>query len=274
MENEDRDVKLAGAAENAPVAGQEVGAASTAASATTGDTASAPAAGVAGGANDMAGAPAAGAIGGANDTSGAPTAAASVAAVSAEAAAKAATKGTGSELFAWVRDIAIAILIAFVITRFVTPTIVQEHSMQDTLDNHDYLFMYKMAYKFGSEPEYGDIVVFRSDILAEDGSKKLLIKRVIAVGGDTVAVKDGIVYRNGEALDEPYTKDGYTTGAMDETVVPEGTLFLLGDNREVSVDSRSPEVGFVSENRLVGKAIFRLFPFNKIGGIYSNYPGN
>ena len=175
-----------------------------------------------------------------------------------------------SELFAWVRDICIAIVLAFVISMFITPTIVREHSMDDTLHNNDYLILWKMAYKIG-QPEYGDIVVFRSDLLDDEGNTKLLIKRVVAVGGDTVAVKDGYVYRNGQKLEEVYTKDGYTNGGIDETVVPEGELFLLGDNRIVSVDSRDPSVGFVEESRLVGKAVLRLYPFDQIGGLYDNY---
>lgn len=174
-----------------------------------------------------------------------------------------------SELLSWVRDIVIAIIIAVILSQFITPTIVKEHSMDDTLHSNDYLIMWKMAYKTKT-PEYGDIVVFRSDLLTEDGKKKLLIKRVIATGGDTIAVRNGYVYRNGEQLEEPYTKDGYTNGGIDETVVPEGKLFLLGDNRVVSIDSRDPSVGFVDEDLLVGKAVLRLYPFNKIGGLYGN----
>ena len=174
-----------------------------------------------------------------------------------------------SELLSWVRDIVIAIIIAVILSQFITPTIVKEHSMDDTLHSNDYLIMWKMAYKTKT-PEYGDIVVFRSDLLTEDGKKKLLIKRVIATGGDTIAVRNGYVYRNGEQLEEPYTNDGYTNGGIDETVVPEGKLFLLGDNRVVSIDSRDPSVGFVDEDLLVGKAVLRLYPFNKIGGLYGN----
>lgn len=185
-------------------------------------------------------------------------------------AAAGAEKRKKSELFMWIRDIAIAIIIALIISQFVTPTIVQEHSMDDTLHNNDYLILWKMAYKW-SEPEYGDIVVFKSELLDDNGKQKLLIKRVIAKSGDTIAVKDGYVYRNGEQLTEPYTKDGYTNGGIDETVVPDGQLFLLGDNRIVSVDSRDPSVGFVDEELLVGKAVLRLFPFDQIGGLYSNY---
>ncbi len=172
------------------------------------------------------------------------------------------------EVFYWVRDIAIAVAAALVISCFVTPTIVKEHSMDDTLHNNDYLVLWKMAYKFDREPEYGDIVVFRSDVVDEsNGKKKRLIKRVIAKEGDTVAISDGVIYRNGEALDEPYTKDGYTNGGMDTTIVPEGTLFLCGDNRLVSLDSRSEQVGFVEEDRVIGKAVFRLLPFRDFGKI-------
>ena len=182
-------------------------------------------------------------------------------------------KSTRHEVFTWIRDIAIAVLIALAISYFVTPTIVQEHSMEDTLHNNDYLILLKTAYKFGGEPQYGDIVVFKSNIINEEnGRDKLLIKRVIAKGGDTISISNGDVYRNGQALDEPYTKDGYTNGGMDETVVPDGKLFLCGDNRLVSLDSRSPEVGFVDERALVGKAEFRLFPFSDFGGIYGNLP--
>ena len=180
-------------------------------------------------------------------------------------------KKKGSEAMAWIRDILIAVLIAVIIAQFIQPTIVREHSMQETLQPNDYLILSKMSYKFG-DIQYGDIVVFKSNVETEDGKKKLLIKRVIAKGGDTIAIADGQVYRNGEILDEPYTKDGYTNGGLDEVTVPEGELFLMGDNRVVSVDSRSPEVGFVSEDLVIGKAIVRLFPFNQIGSVYKNLP--
>lgn len=177
-----------------------------------------------------------------------------------------------SEIFAWIRDIAIATIVALFVSRvIITATIVQQHSMENTLQENNYLILLRTAYKFGGEPEYGDIVVFHSDLVNEqNGKNKLLIKRVIAKGGDTIAIRDGVVYRNGEALKEPYTKDSFTKGAMDETLVPEGSLFVCGDNRQFSLDSRSEQVGFVEEERLIGKVVFRLFPFNKAGGIYGN----
>jgi signal peptidase I len=168
----------------------------------------------------------------------------------------------------WVRDIAIAVAIAIVIMQFVKPTIVKEHSMEDTLHPNDYIFLSKQAYAMGGEPERGDIVVFHSSLETDDGSgTKNLIKRVIAVAGDTVEIHDGVVYVNGEGLVEPYIKDGYTDGQMPEITVPEGDLFLLGDNRQSSRDSRDPSVGFISEDKLIGKAVFRLFPFSGFGPV-------
>jgi signal peptidase I len=168
----------------------------------------------------------------------------------------------------WVRDIAIAVAIALIIMNFIKPTIVREHSMENTLHENDYIFLSKQAYTMGGEPQRGDIVVFHSSLETDDGSgTKNLIKRVIAVSGDTVAIHDGIVYVNGEALAEPYTKDGYTNGQMPEITVPEGDLFLLGDNRQASRDSRDPSVGFISEDKLIGKAVFRLFPLSGIGPV-------
>ncbi len=104
-------------------------------------------------------------------------------------------KKRGSEAMAWIRDIVAAVLIAVIIAQFIQPTIVREHSMQNTLQPNDYLILSKMAYKFGGDVEYGDIVVFKSDVEQENGKKKLLIKRVIAKGGDTIAIADGQVYR-------------------------------------------------------------------------------
>lgn len=178
-----------------------------------------------------------------------------------------------SEALSWVIDIAVAVLIAVVISRFAVPTIVQEHSMDDTLHNNDYLVLWKAQYMFGGEPEYGDIIVFKSDLVDErSGKNKNLIKRVIGVPGDRIEITGGAVYKNGQMLYEPYIRDGYTNSEMAEVTVPEGKLFAMGDNRLVSLDSRSPEVGFIDEDRVIGKAVFRLFPFSDFGKIYKNFP--
>ena len=80
-------------------------------------------------------------------------------------------KKRGSEAMAWIRDIVAAVLIAVIIAQFIQPTIVREHSMQNTLQPNDYLILSKMAYKFGGDVEYGDIVVFKSDVEQENGKK-------------------------------------------------------------------------------------------------------
>ena len=80
-----------------------------------------------------------------------------------------------------------------------------------------------------------------------------------------MAVENGKVYINGEELDEEYTKDGTTNGTVYPVEVPEGCVFCLGDNRLHSTDSRFLEVGFVDEEDIVGKVIFRIYPFNRIG---------
>jgi signal peptidase I len=170
-------------------------------------------------------------------------------------------------LWIWVRDIAIAVVIAIVIMQFIKPTIVKEHSMEDTLHPNDYIFLSKQAYNLGGEPSRGDIVVFHSSLESDDGSTKNLIKRVIAVHGDTVQIHDGVVYVNGKQVEEPYIKDGYTDGQMPEITVPEGELFLLGDNRQASRDSRDPSVGFISEKEVIGKAVFRVFPVSGFGPV-------
>ena len=164
----------------------------------------------------------------------------------------------------WIRDILIALVIALIIMQFIRPTIVREHSMENTLHENDYIFLNKQAYRFGDVGRR-DIVVVHSLLESADGSSKNLIKRVIGLPGDRVSIKDGGVNINGNRLDEPYTLDGYTEGEMEETVVPVDMLFLLGDNRQGSADSRDPRIGFVPEDMIIGKAIFRLFPIGDAG---------
>ena len=168
----------------------------------------------------------------------------------------------------WIKDILIAVVVAFLVLQFIKPTIVQEHSMENTLQSGDYLFISKQSYTLFGSPQRGDIIVFHSALTTSDGSEKLLVKRIIALGGDTIAITDGEVYVNGELQDSSYTKDGYTNTEMEETLVPEGYLFCMGDNRQNSRDSRDSMIGFVDEDDVLGKAVFRLFPFSRIGGLY------
>lgn len=182
-------------------------------------------------------------------------------------------KGKKSVAMEWIKDIAIAAIIAIIIVQFIKPTIVKETSMEPNFYENNYLFVYKMAYKLGGEPQKGDVVVFKSNLETKDGSKKLLIKRVIGVPGDTVDIKEGDVYLNGRRDTQAYTKDGTTVGQVDKLKVPKGKLFCMGDNRSVSIDSRYEQVGLVDEKEVVGKVVFRLFPFNKVGTIKNPYRG-
>jgi len=166
------------------------------------------------------------------------------------------------EIIEWVKVIVIAVILAGLITTFVRPTLVKGASMENTLKQYDYLLVNKMAYK-SKLPERGDVIIFKSDLMQDNGRQKDLVKRVVAVEGDHVVVSEGKVYLNDEPLEEPYTKDGYTDYEID-TIVPEGHIFAMGDNRLDSTDSRDPSVGPVALDDIVGKVFVRLFPFNKI----------
>jgi signal peptidase I len=123
----------------------------------------------------------------------------------------------------------------------------------------------------------GDIVVLvkkenvkQGDLIAFYYNNKILVKRVIATAGDWVNISDdGTVYVNGEELDEPYVKDK-ALGECDLSMpyqVPDGKFFVMGDHRSVSVDSRSSQIGSVSQEQIVGKLLFRVFPFKKFGSL-------
>ena len=168
------------------------------------------------------------------------------------------------ELKEWIKDIVIAIIVAVIILQFIKPTFVRETSMLPTLQEYNFLFLSKQSYRFG-EPERGDIIVFHTRLKTQNGDEKMLIKRVIGLPGDTIDIEDGKVSVNGEARDEPYTLEDYTSGYVKDLAVPEDSLFVMGDNRQNSIDSRDPNVGFVKIKDVYGKAVFRVYPFNEIG---------
>lgn len=168
---------------------------------------------------------------------------------------------------AFIKDLLIAVFIAVIIIQFIKPTIIKESSMQPTLYENDYIFLSKQAYNLFGDPEYGDIIVFHSDIDNVDGKKKDLIKRVIGLPGDVISVSDGVVYRNDEPLEEPYTMEDYTTGQVFDYEVQEGQMYVMGDNRRVSLDSRSEDIGTVSMDEILGKAVWKVYPFKDFGKI-------
>lgn len=153
-----------------------------------------------------------------------------------------------------------AIVLTLIISVFVKPGEVIGQSMANTLQNKDLLLINRVAYKI-YPPEYKDIVVLNTNI----ENNKILIKRVIGVPGDTFEIKDNKVYLNGEELDEKYIREPMVNNQNVKVVIPEGKIFVMGDNRNNSLDSRSLMVGMIDYKKdVIGKIMFRIFPFKAI----------
>lgn len=168
------------------------------------------------------------------------------------------------EAWGWIRDIGIAVLIAAILLFFFKPIIIQQESMQPNFYSKDYVIVSKQAYKLFGDMEREDIIVFKSSLLDENEKPKYLIKRIIGLPGDTIEIKDGYVIRNGEIIQEPYVAEQGVSGDMEEVTVEDGKLFVMGDNRYVSQDSRSAAVGQVEQDTVLGKVFLRIFPFDSI----------
>jgi len=158
------------------------------------------------------------------------------------------------EVWDWVRSILIAIALALIIRMFLFEVFVVEgRSMQPTLTEAERVMVNKVVYHF-EEPSQGDVVVF------EHRPGRDFIKRVIGTEGDIVEVKNGRVYINGNSLEEPYLLADMEMHDYGPEEVPPGYLFLMGDYRRNSMDSRDPRVGFVSMEDLKGRAFFIFWP--------------
>ena len=148
--------------------------------------------------------------------------------------------------------------------------VVSGPSMNDTLVDGDCLLL--TGGVFSGHPQQGDIIVASKDSF--DGGKPI-IKRVIAVEGQTVDIdfEQGIVYVDGQALSEPYISTPTTTdeGMTFPFTVSEGCVFVLGDNRKNSKDSRSPDIGLIDKREILGKAIFLFVPGNNNGDIKRDF---
>jgi len=158
----------------------------------------------------------------------------------------------------------VIVLCVVVVLQFFSPRIVNERSMENTITVRDCVVLALQAYS-SSEAEYGDIIMLETYLLDTEGRARDLVKRVIGLPGDMVEVRDGSVFLNGQRLDEPYTKDVVTDGEMAPEQVPEGCLFVLGDHRKISIDSRDARVGYVKNEQIIGKVVFRLLPLSKSG---------
>ena len=134
--------------------------------------------------------------------------------------------------------------------------------METTLQNGDNLIVDKISYRF-RDPKRYDIIVFPYKY--EENT--YYIKRIIGLPGETVQVKDGAVYINGEQLDEHFGAEPMVNAgiAAEPITLGEDEYFVLGDNRNHSSDSREPSVGVLKRDQLIGRAWVRIYPFNKIG---------
>lgn len=154
--------------------------------------------------------------------------------------------------------------VAFTYQRYVIPS----ESMTDTLNVDDQVLSERHAYD-SSSPQQGDVVTFNA-VDGATGETSVLVKRVIAVGGQTVEIKDGTVYVDGSKLDESYT-DGRETGELKDSAVtypyavPEGYIWVMGDNRINSKDSRY--FGAVPVENITGKVVLRYWPITSFGGV-------
>lgn len=180
--------------------------------------------------------------------------------------------------FSWVNTLFASIIAAMLILIFVfRMNVVVGESMEPTLYENERLILFQLGY----EPQYGDIVAIRADnipnqLTGEMG--ELIIKRVIGLEGDVIDIDSatGIVYRNGEALDEPYIAESIDAAHLGNLTYPitvsENCIFVLGDNRNHSLDSRFADngytdtfVGCVDEDFVLGKAVLRIWPLDRFG---------
>lgn len=174
-------------------------------------------------------------------------------------------KGIVKELLGWIVYIAIIIGVTWLIITFVGQrTRVSGHSMEATLHDGDNLIVDKLSYHF-REPKRFEIIVFPY----RHKENTYYIKRIIGLPGETVQVKDGYVYINGEKLDENYGLEVMEDAgiAAEPIELGEDEYFVLGDNRNHSSDSRDPSVGILHRDELIGRAWVRIWPLDSIGVI-------
>lgn len=203
------------------------------------------------------------------------------------------------DIIEWIVCIIVAFVLALLIRYFVgTPTIVKQPSMMDTLQPNQRLILNRISRTINEMPERGDIITFESpDINPENYdpnnvvaqysyspsnwfgdfvyyfleiNKESYIKRVIALPGEHLEIKDEKVYINGEELNEPYLKEGVTTKINDKNpycnlIVPENCVFVMGDNRDHSADSRA--FGCIPLEKIEGKVWIRFWPLNLFGKV-------
>ena len=161
---------------------------------------------------------------------------------------------------------AIALVFLFIRPFVVQAFFIPSPSMYPTLREGDHILVNKFIYRF-REPRVGEIIVFKAPPAAtDDHTEKDFIKRLIGLPGDVIEVKKGALYRNGKRMNEPYLNDNEIGYTMEPTKVPEGKLFVFGDNRNDSRDSHM--WGALERKRVIGKAMVRFWPPARFGTLH------
>ena len=185
--------------------------------------------------------------------------------LSSEEEKKPPVRGCLKEFYEWTQAIALAVVLALLINRFLfSIVLVEGHSMDPTLEHKQRLIVSKLYV----EPKAKDIIIIKSSAL-----NKYIVKRVIATEGQKIVIEPstGMVMVDDEVLDEPYIKEVLRSAGNKydyPLTVPENSVFVMGDNRNNSQDSRS--IGVIPHDEVVGKAVFGIWPLNRVGGLYSN----
>ncbi|WP_423784975.1 signal peptidase I [Halobacillus litoralis] len=164
-----------------------------------------------------------------------------------------------SEWLEWLKAIAVAITLAFILrTFFFATSIVEGASMDPTLQNGERVMFNKIIY-YIDEPERGDIVIIERPV-------KSYVKRIIGLPGDTVEIRDHELYVNGEKETQEYLSEDAASATRDygPVDVPDGKYFVMGDNRSISKDSRNG-LGFIEEDEIIGRTELVIYPFNEWG---------
>jgi len=165
-----------------------------------------------------------------------------------------------NELWGWVKALALAVVLALVIRGYILAFyLVDGNSMEPSLHNGQLVAVNKLVYRF-NEPSHGDVIVFIKE--AQDSNSRedrIFIKRIIALPGDTVAIRDGAVILNGNALDEDYI-DAAVEDSLEPLCIDEGMVFVMGDNRTRYGSWDSRDFGPISLDTVLGRADAVIFP--------------
>jgi signal peptidase I len=174
-------------------------------------------------------------------------------------------KGKKQGALGLVLEVVVIVVAAFAIAMLVQyflikPFTIHQISMESTLMEGDRILLSRLTYHF-RDPQSGDVIVFDSPVNQDED----LVKRVVAVAGQTVEIKDGSLYVDGVAQDEPYLLEQPFEGTYPETAIPPGQVFVMGDNRNNSGDSRM--FGPIDIDTIIGKAFVIYWPISHWGGL-------